>query len=84
MGDQDKPKESAAKRTPVGWRLSIGLKSRIGEQARWQRTQIEVLVEQWLEEKVTQAETKRRGEERKQALRILGITERDLPKPPER
>jgi hypothetical protein len=80
MGEPDKPEPDSGERKALGWRMPATLKERIAELARWKNIQIETLVEQWLEAKVTEAEIKRKAEERKQALRTLGMTENDLPK----
>ena len=62
---------------PVGWRILESLRHRVTSHAEYlaSETQIttEAMVGQWLEERLE-------IEERKRALRKLGIEEKDLPR----
>jgi len=58
-GEGSANEAAPAPRKSVGWRLSVGLKNRVAAEAKAQGRQIETLVEEWLQEKVSKAEDER-------------------------
>lgn len=72
------PEEQPPEGKPVGWKIPEPLRRRLNSHAEYLSAEKEisvgVMVAPWLEERL-------QLEERKRALRTLGIDEKDLPKP---
>ena len=85
MADSDKAEKSSKTKTEksepkaTGWKISEGLRQLLNSHAEYiaaeekKKTDVSAMVEKWLEERLRQ-------EERKRALRTLGIEEKDLSK----
>ena len=65
------------KRKQVPWKITESLRHRLNSHAEYlsaeKKTKTDVMVEQWLEERL-------KKEERLRAMRTLGIEEEDLPR----
>jgi hypothetical protein len=76
MSDEDK-NPGHPKPKPVGWKVPESLRHRLNSHAEYlsveKETSVGAMISPWLEERLV-------VEERKRALRTLGIAEKDLPK----